>query len=211
VRLESPGGMVHEYGFCSSQLNRVKEAGVPLTICVDKVAASGGYMMAVVGHKILCAPFAIVGSIGVVAQVPNFNKLLKKNDINYTEYTAGEYKRTVSLLGEITPKGEEKFKEELEETHRLFKHFVGHHRPQLDLPKIATGEHWYGTQALGLGLIDQIGTSDDYLLAKRKTADIFKVTFKAKKNISEKLAESFSKSLISVSDYWFERLIYRFH
>lgn len=156
LRLESGGGMVHGYGLASSQLDRIKAAGLPLTISVDKVAASGGYMMACVADKIVSAPFAIVGSIGVIAQIPNFNKLLKKHDIEYEQLTAGEYKRTLTMFGENTDKARDKFKQELEETHVLFKDFIRERRPSLDLDKVATGEHWFGTQAKELGLVDDL-------------------------------------------------------
>jgi len=195
VRVESPGGVVHGYGFCASQLQRVRTAGIPLTVSVDKVAASGGYMMAVVANKILSAPFAIVGSIGVVAQVPNFHRILKKNDVDYKEYTAGEYKRTVSIFGEITADGESKFKTQLEETHTLFKNHIMQFRPSLDLHKVATGEYWYGLQALELGLIDSISTSDDYLLNQRKTKDLIQVSYKVKKSLSEKISDALGHSL----------------
>ncbi len=196
VRVESPGGVVHGYGFCASQLQRIKSAKIPLTICIDKVAASGGYMMAVVADKVISAPFAIVGSIGVVAQVPNFNRILKKYDVDYKEYTAGAYKRTVSVFGEITPEGENKFKSQLEETHVLFKNHIQQFRPSLDLTKVATGEYWYGQQAKDLGLVDSINTSDDYLLGMRRTADLIHISFKAKKALSEKISEAIGSAAI---------------
>ena len=163
LKLESSGGMVHSYGLASSQLDRLRKKNVPLTVCVDKVAASGGYMMACVADKILAAPFAIIGSIGVVAQMPNFNKVLKKHDVEFELLTAGEHKRTLTMFGENTDKGREKFIEELEETHQLFKEYVSTRRPQLDIDKIATGEIWYGSRAKDLALIDDIQTSDEYL------------------------------------------------
>lgn len=195
VRVESPGGVVHGYGLAASQLLRVREKGIPLTVCIDKVAASGGYLMSCTANKILCAPFAIVGSIGVVAQVPNLFRVLKKHDVDFKEYTAGEYKRTVSLLGEITPKGEEKFKEQLEETHVLFKNFVHKFRPTLNITEIATGEYWYGEQALGKGLIDEIRTSDDYLLGLSEKHQIVKVKFEHHESLSEKLSGIMGKAL----------------
>ncbi len=200
LQLESPGGVVHGYGLAASELQRLKNAGLILTVCVDKVGASGGYMMAVVGNKILAAPFAIIGSIGVLSQVPNFHRLLKKHDIDYKEYTAGEYKTTVSLMGEITPQKEQKFLEMMQGTHDLFKNHVGHYRPQLDLSKVATGEYWYGTQALGLGLIDEIKTSDDYLFSKRQTHKVIYVKHEKKKSLSEKLNFSATKlaSLLNI-------------
>ncbi len=195
VRVESPGGLVHGYGFAAAQLLRLREAQIPLTICVDQVAASGGYLMACTANKILAAPFALVGSIGVVAQVPNFNRLLKKYDVDYKEYTAGDFKRTVSIFGEITEKGEAKFKEQLEETHYLFKTFVSKYRPHMDIAKIATGEFWYGETALGLGLIDEIRTSDDYLLKKSKEHHIVKVSFEQKPTLTDKLTDVLSKAV----------------
>lgn len=188
VCVESPGGVVNNYGLAASELVRVRERNIPLTIAVDKVAASGGYLMACTANKILCAPFGIVGSIGVVAQVPNFNRLLKKYDVDYKEYTAGDYKRTVSLFGEITPKGEEKFLNQLEQTHQLFKTFVSRYRPQLDVQKVGTGEYWFGEQCLELKLIDQIKTSDDYILEAAKDRTVLKVKFEKKQPISEKLS-----------------------
>lgn len=187
VKLESPGGMVHSYGLASSQLQRIKSAGVPLVVAVDKVAASGGYMMACVADRIVAAPFAVLGSIGVLAQLPNFHRLLQKHDIDYELLTAGEYKRTLTIFGENTDKGREKFVEELEETHALFKSFVSTNRPALDIAKVATGEVWYGQNALAEGLIDELQTSDAFIQGRLADWDIFEVRFVHKKNWQEKL------------------------
>lgn len=195
VRIESPGGVVHGYGLAAAQLIRLRDKSIPLTVCVDKVAASGGYMMSVTANKIMSAPFAIVGSIGVVAQVPNLHRILKKHDVDVKEYTAGEYKRTVSLLGEITPKGEEKFKQQLEETHVLFKTFVQKFRPHLNLGQVATGEYWYGEQAIALGLVDEIRTSDDYLMSLAEKHQIIKVTYQQHESISDKLTGIIGKAI----------------
>ena len=198
VRLESGGGMVHGYGLASSQLDRVRQNEIPLTVSVDKVAASGGYMMACVANKIISAPFAILGSIGVIAQVPNFHKLLKKNDVDFEQFTAGEFKRTVTMFGENTPKGKEKFTEELEETHVLFKDFVLAHRPSLDVAKVATGEHWFGTKALELGLVDTIQTSDDYLQSKSKSHNIVAIKYAMHKTLAEKFSKAATLSVTNV-------------
>jgi serine protease SohB len=187
VKVESPGGMVHGYGLAASQLQRIRDAKVPLTIAVDKVAASGGYMMACVADRIIAAPFAVLGSIGVLAQLPNFHKLLKKNDIDFELLTAGEYKRTLTMFGENTDKGREKFVEELEETHDLFKEFVQDNRPSLDVAKVATGEVWYGRKAIDVGLIDELQTSDAFVQGRLKDWDVFEVKFVHKKNWQEKL------------------------
>ena len=187
VRLESPGGMVHGYGLAAAQLVRLRDAGFNLTICVDKVAASGGYMMACIANQIIAAPFAVVGSIGVVAQVPNFNRLLKEHNIDFELYTAGQYKRTVTMFGENTAEGKAKFEEELQQTHVLFKHFVEKYRPQLNVEKVATGEHWYGQDALDLNLVDQLQTSDAYLLGLLADHDTYIISTRKKPTLGEKL------------------------
>lgn len=197
VRLESGGGVVHGYGLGASQLQRLRQKNIPLTVAVDKVAASGGYMMACIADKIVAAPFAIVGSIGVIAQLPNFNKLLKKNHIDFEQFTAGEFKRTVTVFGENTDKGRQKFQQELEETHVLFKHFVKRHRQQLEIDEVATGEHWFGYQALELKLVDELTTSDDYLLTQLNERQVYKVQYRIRKSIAEKLGLSAATALKS--------------
>ncbi|MGA6136841.1 protease SohB [Acinetobacter dispersus] len=199
VRLESPGGMVHGYGLAAAQLVRLRDAGFHVTICVDKVAASGGYMMACIASEIISAPFAVVGSIGVVAQVPNFNRLLKQHNVDFELYTAGEYKRTVTMFGENTPEGKAKFEEELQQTHSLFKHFVEKYRPQLDIIKVATGEHWYGEDARELNLVDKLQTSDEYLLSLLPKHDIYVINTRKRPTFGEKLglqAAQMAESLI---------------
>ncbi|MDO6617851.1 protease SohB [Shewanella sp. 3_MG-2023] len=205
VNVESGGGMVHGYGLASSQLDRLKQANIPLTICIDKVAASGGYMMACVANKIVAAPFAIVGSIGVVAQLPNFSRLLKKHDIDYEQHTAGNFKRTLTVFGENTDEGREKFQEELEETHVLFKQFVSKYRPEMDIEKVATGEHWYGQQAIELGLVDAISTSDDVVLELAKKHQVIKIKYQMKKKLADKIAHGASLSVDSVLNRLMER------
>lgn len=177
VRLENPGGTVNDQGLAASQLLRVRSHGIPLTVCVDTVAASGGYMMACVADRIVAAPFAVVGSIGVVAQVPNFYRLLDRVGVDVEQFTGGEFKRTVTMFGETTEADRAKLAEQIHETHDLFKSFVGEHRPQVDLATVATGEYWYGTRALELNLVDALTTSDDYLLTARERADLFEVEF----------------------------------
>lgn len=195
VRLESAGGMVHAYGLAAAQLLRIRDRQVKLTVAVDKVAASGGYLMACVADRIVAAPFAILGSIGVIAQLPNFNRLLKKHDIDYEQFMAGEFKRTVTLFGENTEKGRHKFQEEIEITHTLFKDFVKAHRPQLDLEQVATGEYWYGTRALDCQLADELRTSDDYLLQVSASADLYEISYTSKKPWLTRLLTQTSESL----------------
>jgi serine protease SohB len=210
VRLESQGGMVHSYGFASSQLARIRTKNIPLTICVDKVAASGGYMMACVANKILAAPFAVIGSIGVVASLPNFHRILKKNDIDYEMLTAGEYKRTLTVFGENTEKGRQKFQQDLEETHVLFKEFIRANRPSLDIDKVATGEIWFGSRALDSDLIDQISTSDEYLTGLYPAADIYLIAYETKKTLAERMGISSKMFAEALSNTVFERLSNRY-
>ncbi|AGO16796.1 protease SohB [Glaesserella parasuis] len=202
LKLESPGGVVHGYGLAASQLQRLKDKSIPLTVAVDKVAASGGYMMACVANKIVSAPFAVIGSVGVVAQVPNIHRLLKKHDIDVDVMTAGEYKRTVTFVGENTEKGKQKFQQELEETHRLFKQFVAQHRPQLDIEKIATGEHWFGQQAVEFNLVDELSTSDDLILDAVKSQDVIEVKYQQKKKLSQRVGEQIESSVENVVMKW---------
>lgn len=195
VRLESGGGVVHGYGLAASQLQRIKDKKIKLTISVDKVAASGGYMMACVADKVLAANFAIIGSIGVIAQIPNFNKLLKKNYIDFEQHTAGQFKRTLTMFGENNDEGREKFQEELEDVHQMFKGFVSEHRPDLDINKVATGEYWYGAKAKELGLVDSIQTSDDFLLTENESKNIYSVKYSEKKNLAEKIGIAASTAI----------------
>jgi serine protease SohB len=188
LRLESSGGAVHGYGLAASQLARLRAKDIPVTVCVDKVAASGGYMMACVGGRVLAAPFAVIGSIGVVAPVPNVHRLLERHGVDYEDVTAGRFKRTVTLLGRITEEGRAKLKEQIEDTHDLFKSFVSEMRPKLDIESVATGEHWYGKKALELGLVDGLSTSDDYLLEKAQSARIFEVLCERPRSVRERAA-----------------------
>jgi serine protease SohB len=180
VRLENHGGIVHEHGLAASQLARIRDREIPLVVCVDKVAASGGYLMACVASKIYAAPFAILGSIGVLAQIPNFNRLLDSHGVDFEQISAGKYKRTVTMFGRNTDEDRAKLREELEDVHTLFKAAVGRYRADLDLETVATGEHWYGTRALELGLADEILTSDELLLQRAADRDLYQVSFKIK-------------------------------
>lgn len=195
LRLESGGGLVHSYGLAASQLARVRQAGIPLTVCIDKVAASGGYMMACIGEKIISAPFAVIGSIGVVAQLPNINRLLKKHDIDVEVLTAGEYKRTLTVLGENTEKGREKFQQDLDITHQLFKDFVARYRPQLHIDEVATGEVWLGVAALNRQLVDELQTSDEYLSGRARTANVFHLHYAERKSLQERIGMAASGSV----------------
>ena len=198
VRLESPGGTVIGYGLAASQMMRLKEAGLKVTVCVDKVAASGGYMMACTAHHIVASPFAILGSIGVVSSLPNFHRLLKEKNIDYLQITAGEYKRTVTLLGEVTEKAKNKAQEQVENIHTLFKNFVSQNRDKLDLSQVATGEYWFGSDALRLKLVDEIKTSDEYLFSKKDEAHIYEISIEEeeKKPFLKKLIESSLKKAL---------------
>lgn len=187
LRLENTGGIVHEHGLAASQVKRLRDAGIHVTVAVDKVAASGGYMMACVADRIIAAPFAVLGSIGVLAQLPNFNEMLKRHGVAFEQETAGEFKRTITMFGENTDKERAKLREQIEQTHELFKAFIAENRPSLDLAKVATGEIWYGSDALGIGLVDEIRTSDDFLLDASKSTQLYEVTYSTRKSFSERL------------------------
>ena len=198
VRLENHGGLVHEHGLAASQLARIRDRDIPLVVCVDKVAASGGYLMACVGSKICAAPFAILGSIGVLAQIPNFNRLLDSHGVDFEQITAGKYKRTVTMFGKNTDADRAKLKEELEDVHTLFKAAVGRYRATLDLESVATGEHWYGTRALELGLADEILTSDELLTQRAAERDLYRVSYKIKQPLQKRVMSNIDGALEKV-------------
>ena len=203
VRLESGGGVVHDYGLAASQLQRLRAKKIQLTVLVDKIAASGGYMMACVADKLLAAPFAIIGSIGVLAEMPNFNRLLKKLDIDYEQVTAGEYKRTLTVFGQNTKEAREKLEDQLEDIHLQFKDFIKQHRPDIQIDKVATGEYWHGNRALDLGLVDDLQTSDDYLMAACSRADIYEIEYKTRESVREKIVHGLEQALSgSVLKIW---------
>jgi len=212
VRLESAGGMVHSYGYAAAQLDRLRQHSVHLTACVDKVAASGGYMMACVANRIVASPFAILGSIGVVAQLPNFHRLLKRNEVDYEVLTAGEYKRTMTVFGENTDKGRKKFRDDLEETHKLFKQYVNEHRPIVDIDQVATGEIWFGRQALEVSLADELKTSDQLLMDACEDKDVFLVRYEKPRTLPEKLglsAAAATESLFMKGVEWLRQSRYQ--
>ncbi len=209
LRLESPGGMVHAYGLAASQLTRLGNHGLALTICVDKVAASGGYMMACVANQLIASPFAYIGSIGVLVQLPNVHRLLTENKIDYEMITAGEYKRTLTTLGENTEAGRLKVQEEVNTMHELFKNFIAEHRPQMDLAPVATGEVWTGSQALVLGLVDKLETSDEVILRLCKESDVFKVSWERRRHLRDKIEELFENSVSKVINGSIERWLHR--
>ncbi len=211
VRVESGGGTVHGYGLAASQLQRIRDQNVSLTVCVDKVAASGGYLMACVADKIRAAPFALVGSIGVMAQIPNVHRLLKRHDIDVELMTAGEYKRTLTVLGENTDKGREKFLAELEEIHSQFKNFISRFRPQTNIAEVSTGEVWSGEAALARKLVDELGTSDEYIVEACEQADVFRVKYEERKTLPEKFGLAASQAAVkTVEDIAAKALAKRF-
>jgi len=187
VRLENSGGTVHEHGFAASQLTRLKQHGLKLIVAVDKVAASGGYLMACVADRLIAAPFAILGSIGVLAQLPNFHRLLEEKGVDFEQITAGRYKRTLTMFGENTDEGRAKLKEQVEEIHELFKAQIREHRPQVDVEAVATGEHWHGVRALELKLVDELKTSDDVLLEASKDHDLYHIAYKRRRSLQERV------------------------
>ncbi len=209
IKLENYGGQVHEHGLAASQLLRIKDRNIPLTAIVDKVAASGGYLMACIADRIIAAPFAVIGSIGVVTQIPNFSRLLEDKGVDFEQITAGKYKRTVTMFGKTTDEDRAKLKEELEDVHGLFKEFVGRYRPEIDIDKVSTGEHWYGTMALDMGLIDVLGSSDDYLLNAADDADLFSIRYQGKQKLQEKVMSAMQGAVeraeLRLSQYRYER------
>ena len=205
ARVESPGGLVHGYGLAASQLLRIRERNLNLIVAVDKVAASGGYLMAAVANRVIAAPFAVVGSIGVVAQIPNVHRLLKKKDVDVEVLTAGKYKRTLTVFGENTEEGRQKFLDDMEDLHALFQEFLADKRPGLDLEQVATGESWYGQRALDLNLVDEIQTSDEYLMNRCAETDVFEIRWREPQKPLEKIFAQVENSAERLSDLVFRR------
>lgn len=206
IRLESAGGLVHSYGLAAAQIDRLREAGLSTTVCVDKVAASGGYLMACAADQLRAAPFAVLGSIGVVAQLPNVHRLLKRHDVDVELLTAGEYKRTLTVFGENTEEGREKFQSDLDNIHGLFKQHVVQRRPTLDVDEVATGEVWYGHDALEKGLVDALGTSEAYLVARMEEARVVSVRLEARHPMGKRLGLAVRESVESGVERLLERL-----
>lgn len=192
VRLENAGGLVHDHGLAASQLERIRDRGITLTVSVDKIAASGGYMMACVADRIIAAPFAVLGSIGVLMQLPNFHRFLESRGVDFELLKGGEYKRKLTVFGENSDADRHRMQEEIDDTHELFKDFVAEHRPQLDIAKVATGEHWYGRRALALALCDELRTSDDYLLTASEDAELYELVYTTRKPLTQKLTAAVS-------------------
>lgn len=190
IKVESGGGSAYAYGLCAAELKRLVDNKIKLTVCIDKIAASGGYLMSCVATKIVAAPWAIVGSIGVIAQLPNFHRLLKKLDIDIEMHTAGKFKRTLTTLGENTKQGREKFISELEDLHVVFKDFVKENRSKIQVAKVSTGEVWQGEKAKKLGLIDEIGTSDDYLLKLASKFKLLEIQYFEKKPFTARIGSA---------------------
>ena len=200
IKLESPGGTVVGYGLAASQLDRLRQAGLKLTASVDKVAASGGYMMACVANEIIAAPFAIIGSIGVIFQLPNFHTLLSKHGIEMEQVKAGEFKRTLTVFGKNTNDARDKVQDEVDGTHDLFKQFVSKHRSVVDIEQVATGQYWYAEQAFDMHLVDQLQTSDDYLLAKHrdKSCELFQIKWHTRQSLKKRFSQAAKAMLLGV-------------
>jgi len=206
LRLESPGGTVTGYGLGAAEILRLREHGIRVTASVDQVAASGGYMMAAAADRVVAAPFAVVGSIGVVAPVPNVHRLLKKNEIDFEEMTAGEFKRSVSVFGEITPAGREHFRTKLEDTFGAFKSHVARCRANVDIERVANGDTWLASEAVALGLVDEIATGDELLFRARETARLYEVTVETKKNLLQQLMGGIGVAARRAADFAAEKM-----
>jgi serine protease SohB len=200
IRIDSPGGTVTGYGLAAAEILRLRERKIRVTASVDQVAASGGYMMACAADRIVAAPFAVVGSIGVVAPVPNLHRLLRKNEIDFEEITAGEFKRTVSVLGEITPAGREHFRGKLDATHEAFKAHVGQCRPNVDIARVANGDYWLAREGLALGLVDEIMTGDELLFRARDGARLYEVSTEARKTLLQQLLSALGAAVEKAAD-----------
>lgn len=197
INITSPGGAVSGYGLVASQIKRLKTAGLKITATVDTVAASGGYMAAVVSDEIIAAPFAMVGSIGVVANVMIYEELLKNIGIQTNVYTSGDSKRTVVPSRVPNAEEEAKLEAQLEEIHSRFKDHVLSFRPDIDEDKVFTGQAFLAADAINFGLVDKIGTSDELLLNLYKDGHrLIEVQFIIEENIGGSVTKQVSAGLV---------------
>lgn len=195
IIINSGGGVVNGYGLLASEIERLHYSEIETYALIDQVAASGGYMAACVANHVVAAPFAYIGSIGVVSEMPNFNQILSDNGINIEQHTAGKSKRTVTPLGKITDEDRNEFKKKLERIHRSFINHVSHYRNINDADEnknsiIFSGDYWIAeeTVELELGLVDEISTSQEFLLDKMKEYNIIEITFQENKTKKSKLS-----------------------
>ena len=128
-------------------------------------------------------------------QIPNFNRFLKERGVDFEQITAGRFKRTLTLFGDITDEGREKLKEELQDVHELFRDQISEHRPHVDMERVGTGEHWYAIRARELNLVDELRTSDDFLLESMKSRDVYWLTYLRRKTLPERLMGTVENSL----------------
>lgn len=191
VVVNSPGGGVSVYGQMFAGMERMRNAGVDVTACVDTYAASGGYLMSVPAQRIIAAPFAMVGSIGVVSEFMNFNKLLRRLGVEPMTITAGELKRTVTPLSEVTEENKAAYKAQLEAIHRQFIAVVKKYR-EVDADRVCTGNHWTAAESveLKLNLVDGLATSQEYLFEANQTEDLVTIS---------KLQNPYEKSVLGLA------------
>lgn len=205
ISIESPGGAVPGYGLAASQILRLKEADLKVTACVDQVAASGGYMMACVADRILAAPFSIVGSIGVLSQVPNIHRFLKRFDVDVDVLTAGKHKAPMTLMGENTEEGKQKHVQDLNAIHTRFKELVKLHREELNIDDVSEGDFWLAEDALKLNLVDEISTSDAYIMSLCAQANVYRVQWQPHKSFEQRIKGATSALMSAMENRLMQR------
>ena len=172
------------YGWAAAQLQRLRnhnnhnhnhnKNNIITTVCVDQFAASGGYMIASQADRLVAAPFATLGSVGVIVEGLNFNELARRYGIQPLVLKAGESKNSLSTWGPVRKKDLEDEQRRLEKVHEAFIELVVAGRPGLapeTVPHILNGSVFLGTEALELGLIDAVQTTDDYLWERINAGD----------------------------------------
>ncbi len=189
VIIDSPGGTTHGYGHAYALLERLSASGLKVTACIDRIGASGGYLMALPADRILAGPFAIVGSVGVVAGIPNVKRLLEEKGVSYRLFVAGDKKRVVHFADDDGPEVREYMDEKLAGIHTQFLQAVEKHRgDRVKLDEVRSGDHWSAEESVekGLGLVDELQTSAEYLLERNR--EVALVMIERRVDITERFA-----------------------
>ncbi|KZX82185.1 hypothetical protein A3715_00045, partial [Oleiphilus sp. HI0009] len=200
LRLESPGGTITGYGLASQQLIRLREAGIRLVVSVDEIATSGGYMMAAVGDRIIASPTSMLGSIGVIMEVPNFYNLLDRAGVQFHQFTAGKHKRLVSMTNKIGDAAKDQINQDLEKSHELFKNHVHTYRNSVNLESVSHGDVWSAKYCLDNKLVDDLMTSEAYLFDRASRANIFHISWDVERSFSDKLSSFAAQASINTLD-----------
>lgn len=173
LRINSPGGLIAPAQEVYQAIERLGQKK-PVVASMSTIAASGGYYVACAAESIIANPGSLTGSIGVKAQVPNFQELMRKLGVEQETIVSGDLKDAGSPTKEMTPKEREYFQEIVDELSGQFIQVVAQSR-DLELQEVqelADGRAFTGTQALDEGLVDELGGMQEAVRILREKAQI---------------------------------------